>query len=239
MLNSNRKSVFLLVALSIQFGLMSSAFFVMSEARGSEKTAAISQNSPAGNSFLPKEGKEYVLVQPQQPSSVPNKQEVIEFFWFGCPHCFMLEPSLAKWKESLPATVSFRKVHVPFGNRHHHKLAVTLAVMGKDTPEIHKKIFEAIHVKNLPVTTSEEMLKILTPAGIDSKKFLEAYNSFSVEAKINQEVNLAKSYSIDSVPVFSVCGAYLTAPHTAGGVDKAFLTIDFLLSQGKCKATEK
>ena len=100
----------------------------------------------------------------------PGKIEVVEFFWFGCPHCFTLEPVMDKWSESLPADVAFRRVHVPFRDRPHQQLYFTLESMGLDQPKYRNAVFNAIHLNNKRMVQEKEMLEVLAPLGVDAKQ---------------------------------------------------------------------
>ena len=160
----------------------------------------------------------------------PGKVEVVEFFWFGCPHCFSLEPIMDKWADALPPDVVFRRVHVPFRDRPHQQLYFTLDAMGLDQQKYRNAVFNAIHLNNKRMVQEKEMLEVLTPLGVDARQFSETFKSFGVRTKMQRADKLADAYGIDGVPMIGVNGRYLTAPSMAGSNEGALRVVDQLVA---------
>lgn len=172
---------------------------------------------PAQAQGGPIEGRQYVRMPTPVPTSTPGKIEVIEFFWYGCPHCYVFEPSIEAWAKQLPADVAYRKVHVAFREnvKIHQRLFYTLEVMGKEA-QVRPAIFNAIHRGGQALTDPKAMAAFLAPLGVDSAKFLETYNSFTVQTKCQQAAKLQDSYNIEGVPTVAIGGRFMTSPSMAG-----------------------
>ncbi len=183
----------------------------------------------------PVEGKQFRSVKPAAPTNDPKKLEVIEFFWYGCPHCYALEALMTEWVKTLPADVSFRKEHVAFPNAvKHQQLFTALGALGLE-PAMTPKVFEAIHKERQNLTTFDSMAAFVEKNGVDRKKFTDVFESFSVKTKMRSVANLSDAYSIDAVPAFTVNGRYFTAPSMAGGPTQAFQVVEYLLKQERAR----
>ncbi len=179
----------------------------------------------------PVEGRDYRLVTPQQPTEAPaGKIEVIEFFWYGCPHCNALEPLLKQWLSKLPSDVYFKRVHVPFGDRRHQQLYYTLESMGV-AEKVDDVVFRAIHVDGNRMDTPEKMIDVLSKHGVDKDKFLETWKSFAVRTKMSRGAQLTQAYGVDGVPAMAVAGKYYTAPSLVGSNAGALRVIDWLVQK--------
>lgn len=126
------------------------------------------------------------------PVAQPGKIEVVELFWYGCPHCYQFEPSINAWAGKLPEDVSFRRVPALFGGlwNIHGQLFLTLEAMGVE-PKVHTAIFDAIHKDGKKLATPEEMAEFLAGHGIDKDAFLKAYGSFNVKSQMEKAKKLA------------------------------------------------
>lgn len=177
----------------------------------------------------PREGKDYRLVRPTQPTDVPaGKIEAIEFFWYGCPHCNSLEPALEQWVAKLPDDVVFRRIHVPFGERRHQQLFYALESMGKEE-ELHKAVFHAIHVDRDRLDTVDRMVAMLSKQGVDEKQFRDTFDSFAVRTKMRRAAQTVDAYGVDGVPAMAVAGKYYTAPSMAGSNGAALRVMEQLI----------
>ncbi len=176
----------------------------------------------------PVEGTEFRRIKPAVPTESDKKLEVIEFFWYGCPHCFSLEPAIKDWAKKLPADVAFRKVHVPFREVRHQQLFFTLDSMGK-ADELADKVFAAIHNERNPLNTPEKMADLLAKSGVDRKQFMDTFESFSVKTRMRKATQLTEAFQVDGVPALGINGKYFTAPSMAGGNAQALAVADFLL----------
>lgn len=183
----------------------------------------------------PAAGTEYKLISPPVPVETSGKIEVLEFFWYACPHCASLEPSIKEWVKQLPADVAFRKVHVPFNEIRHQQLFYTLEAMGK-TDAVSDKIFAAIHVDRERMDTLDKITPILVKAGLDKKAFTDAWESFGVQTRMRKATSLAATYRIESVPTLAINGKYMTSPSTAGGNQGVLQLADTLIAQERAAA---
>jgi thiol:disulfide interchange protein DsbA len=177
------------------------------------------------------EGFEYKAVKPAAPVDAPaGKIEVVEFFWYGCPHCNSLEPALKDWAKKLPADVAFRKVHVPWQVKAHQQLFYTLDTMGQ-ADALNDKVFAAIHSERNRLDTPEAMADLVAKHGVDRKQFLDTYASFGVQTKMQRATQLAAAYKVDGVPMIGVAGKYLTAPSMVGSNAAALKMADQLIDR--------
>jgi thiol:disulfide interchange protein DsbA len=162
---------------------------------------------------------------------VPGKIEVVELFWYGCPHCYAFEPTINPWVEKLPGDVNFVRIPAMFGGiwNVHGQLFITLESMGVEH-KVHKAVFEAIH-GGKKLATPEEMAEFLVTEGIDKDKFLSTYNSFAVKGKVEDAKKKAQAYQITGVPTMVVNGKYRFDLGTAGGPEAALSVADQLIDK--------
>jgi len=182
----------------------------------------------------PVEGRHYVrLTQPLPINVPPGKIEVIEFFWFGCPHCAAFEPELDAWARKLPEQVVFSRVPVAFRPEPfttHQRIFYALEALGA-VETMHRKVFYAIHNDRMRLAKPDEIAAFMGKNGIDSAKFLETYNSFSVQTKVGQAKQLAQAYKIDAVPAMGVQGRYFINGTMAGSNDRMTAVADALIER--------
>lgn len=177
------------------------------------------------------EGFEFKSVKPPAPSdAAPGKIEVVEFFWYGCPHCHGLEPALKDWLKRLPSDVSFRKVHVPWQVQAHQQLFFALESLNLNE-SMNEKVFVAIHTDRNKLDTPEAMADLLAKNGVDRKQFLDAYGSFGVKARVQRATQLAAAYKIDGVPTFGIGGKFITSPSMAGSNGNSLKILDTLIDR--------
>ena len=170
-------------------------------------------------------GMNYKVLSPAQPTDVPpGRIEVIEFFWYGCPHCYALDPYLESWRKNKPAYIDFRRVPVTWGDVHraHAHLFYTLQALGK-LDALHTKVFDEIHqqhdelfVPGDPKMTLQQQLVFAKANGISEADFLNAYNSFGVQSSLQQADDLGRRYKIEGVPTIAIDGKYETDVGMAG-----------------------
>jgi thiol:disulfide interchange protein DsbA len=177
-------------------------------------------------------GKDYLEV-PAQPTSVNKNQiEVLEFFWYRCPHCFHLEPELNSWARKLPRNVVLKRVPgilndgwLPMARAYY-----ALEAVGAQ-PRLHDVLFEAIHVKKLDLDTPDAFFDWAAKQGVDRKRLANAYSSFSVESKVTQARSLSQQFGLTGVPSFAVDGRYVTSAYLTGGSAETFKVLDQLIAQ--------
>jgi len=192
---------------------------------------AVAGTEPALAPAIPSKwvlNKNYSTLVPAQPTSVsPDKVEVVEVFWYGCPHCFHLDPYLEGWRtKSKPAFVEFNRMPVMWPgnpvNRSHARLFFTLEALGK--LNLHDAVFREIHVNGNslvdpsdPGRTEQMQKAFLVAHGVTAADFDKTYRSFSVEAKLQRAEQFTQRYQIVAVPTMVVAGKYLADVSTAGG----------------------
>jgi thiol:disulfide interchange protein DsbA len=170
----------------------------------------------------PKLGAEYVqLANPQPVQAVGKKVEVIEFFMYHCPHCYVLEPYMAEWVKKQGDKILFKRVHMPMGSANDPEahLYLTLEAMGK-LDEMHGKVFNAMHVERIRLNKDEAIIDWVAKNGVDKAKFVDAWNSFGVLTKLKRLPQVLNAYKIDSVPTLVVDGRYMTSPSVVDASNK-------------------
>jgi thiol:disulfide interchange protein DsbA len=189
----------------------------------------------------PVEGVHYVRLAQLVPTAVAGKIEVIEFFWYECPHCNAFEPALDAWSKRLPDDVAFRRVPVwfreePFSAQQRVFYAIeTLGLV----PTLHRKVFAAIHNDHFRLRTPEDIAAFALKNGVDPMQFMAAYNSFAVQTKAQQARQTASAYKIDSVPAMGVHGRYYTngvlanAATPGGSNDRMLGVVDALIVKAR------
>jgi thiol:disulfide interchange protein DsbA len=185
----------------------------------------------------PVEGQHYVKLSTPAPVTLPapdKKVEVVEFFWYGCPHCFNLEPLLESWVKRLPPDVAFRQVPVGFSVPHqvHQKLFYALEELGQ-LPALHRRVFTAIHRQNARLNSESDILAFVTANGVDGAQFTTAFKSFGVATKANRAKQLSDAYKIDGVPALGIHGRFYTSGSLAGSHERALAVTDFLIQRAR------
>lgn len=185
----------------------------------------------------PVEGKHYVRLAQPQPVAVPGKIEVVEFFWYACPHCNAFEPALESWVKQLPKDVAFRRAPVAFRNDFVplQKLYYALEALGK-VDELHRKAFYAIHVDKQRLNTDDTVIAWAASQGLDKAKFTETYNSFNVATKVRKATQLQDAYKLAGVPAIGINGRYYTDGTLAQNMNRALTVTDQLIAEQRGKA---
>lgn len=173
------------------------------------------------------EGIEYQRVVPPQPTRVPDgKVEVLELFWYGCPHCHAFEPHLRKWLESKPGDVAFRRMPAQLNpNWKIHAAAYYVAEELGVVEKIHKPLFDAMHNDNKRLDTLDSLAEFFGQHGVSREDFMAAYHSFAVRAKMRHSEQQVRRYGATSVPTIVVAGKYRTNASMAGGSFDALLNV--------------
>jgi protein dithiol oxidoreductase (disulfide-forming) len=172
-------------------------------------------------------------IDPPIATSVPEgKVEVVEFFWYGCPHCFSMEPQLNAWLEKQPDNVVFKRIPVPLNpswtvHSQFYYAAEALGVIN----QLHKPLFEAIHAKKRKLFDKKALIDFAVEQGVDKQKFTDAWNSFGVYVKVQQARKLGQRFAIDGVPAIGIDGKYKTSGSLAGTYSKMFEIVDQLIAQ--------
>ena len=174
----------------------------------------------------------YETLSAPQPSRGEDKVEVIEFFWYGCDHCYRLEPAVHSWLEKKPADVEFRRIPAGGSERWNAmtRLYYSLEALGQ-IDKLHLRIFDAIHKEGVRLDQPQARDRWLAANGIAPARYAEMEKSFAVQAKTQRAIDLTRAYRIDGVPTLAVGGKYVTSPGRAGGGEKAFQVVNELITR--------
>lgn len=178
------------------------------------------------------EGKpQFTELKPPQPVDTDGKKiEVAEFFWYGCPHCYNLEPLLESWVKKLPPDVQFRPIPAVFNERWGHDAAIfyTFEALGV-LARVHRPFFDAIHRDHLRSDSQPAMTEWLKKNNIDPGKFFDTMKSFGVQSKTRRAVQLTTAYKIDGTPAMAVQGKYTVSAEQGGTREGMLDTVSYLV----------
>ncbi len=176
--------------------------------------------------------KGYELLTPPLPTQDTSKVEVIEFFWYGCPHCYRLEPLLKKWLKNKPEYVQFIRQPAVFSKLwgKHAKAYFTAEALGV-ADKLHDDFFDVIQNKKSSLTSKEQLAKFFVAHGVDEAAFHEAYNSFLVDTKMRQAKTMASRYGVTGVPTIIINGKYKTSGPLAKSHENMIKVMDQLIEQ--------
>ena len=176
---------------------------------------------------------QYTELKPTQPVEADGKKiEVLEFFWYGCIHCYNLEPALETWLKKLPPDTQFRRVPAVFNQRWAHDAVIyyTMEAMGL-VDKLHRPLFDAIHRDKLDTANEKALSQFLQKHGVDPKKFLETMKSFGVQSKARRAVQLTTAYKIDGTPAMAVQGRYTVSADQGRSREGMIETVTHLVEQ--------
>jgi len=178
----------------------------------------------------------YEVLPAPQPTQDPKKVEVIEFFWYGCPHCYHFEPVLEKWVKSKPENVQFIRIPAIFSSTwgKHAKAYFTAEALDV-VDKVHADFFDAIQNQKLKLQTEAQLAKFFTAHGVSEEDFHNAYNSFYVDTKMRQTKALLPNYGITGVPTIIVNGKYKVTGKLAGSYEKMIEIVNQLIAQETAK----
>lgn len=184
-----------------------------------------------------KEGVNYELVTPPQPTTTGDKVEVLELFWYGCPHCFRFEPFVERWLEKKPANAEFVRLPAIFRAEWepHARAFYTAQIMGV-TEKVHRPLFNAIHQEKRTVDNEEKLRDFYGEQGVNKEEFTKTYNSFAVETRVGRAKMMVGRYGVDGVPSVIVNGKYRVSARTAGGNAEMLKVIDYLVAKESVKS---
>lgn len=191
---------------------------------------------PPPSSF--KEGTHYQRLAPAQPTSAsPGQVEIVEFFWYGCPHCFSLDPKLETWKaKNKPDYVVFRRVPIMWGPIHqfHARIFYTAEQLSK-LDELHPQIFREIHVNNNVLNTMDKVKTFFTSRGVDHAEFDKTFASMALEQHLRDANTLQYRYRVDGVPFFVVNGKFTADVGSAGGEQQLLQLLNELAARERAR----
>ena len=175
-------------------------------------------------------GREFQRIEPQRPVSADGRIEVIEFFYYGCPVCYETQPFLSRWLGTAPEYVVLRRVPAlsteawePFA-----KLFYTLEALGQ-LGRLHGPVYDQFHFENVRLNDEKTMADWAAHNGIERQKFVDAYSSPEVAARVGEARELLKGYGVRAVPTFIVDGKFLTSARLAGGTEQVIHVVDRLV----------
>jgi thiol:disulfide interchange protein DsbA len=178
----------------------------------------------------PTEGFEYQLIQPPVPTETGDKIEVVELFWYGCPHCYHFEPVVKQWLRTKPDNVELRQVPAVFNELWalHARAFYTAEALGV-LDKVHEPIFVAYHEQNNRLKDEDALAKLFALYGVSEEDFRKTFNSFYIDIKVRRAKALSKDYGIDGVPAMVVNGKYRTSGTLAGGQNQVMDVVDYLI----------
>jgi len=183
------------------------------------------------------EGKEYTKLSRAQPTSSGDKIEVVELFWYGCPHCYHLEPFIEDWLKSKPDDVEFVRLPAILGANWEllakaYYTAELLGVLDKT----HRALFDEIHEKNNKMKDESALRAFFMQHGVTAADFDRTFNSFAVNVKINNSSLMTRRYAITGVPTLIVNGKYSTGPSLTNGNEQVMAVVDYLVAKERAAA---
>jgi len=174
----------------------------------------------------------YTELKPPQPVDNDGRIQVLEFFWYGCIHCYNLEPTVEKWEKTLPKDVEFRRVPAIFNDRWALDAQIfysfeALGVLDK----LHRPLFDAIHRDHLRTDNPQALAEWLQKHSVDPKKFNEVMKSFGVQSRTRRAAQLTAAYKIDGTPELAVQGRYTVSAEQGRTQQGMFDAVDYLVEQ--------
>lgn len=188
---------------------------------------------PAAHARDFKLGMHYFELIEKQPVQTGQKIEIAEAFWYLCPHCAELEPFLEQWlKNGKPANAEFLRMPAVLRDTwaFHARTYYAFEALGI-ADKAHPALFKDIHERKNRIGTPQDMAKFAAQFGVKEQDFLDAFKSFSVDAKLRWATRLSEAYELDGVPAIIVDGRYRTSAQTAGGYPELFELVNFLVAR--------
>ena len=189
------------------------------------------------SALLQAEGKGYDLISPPQPVTDTSKVEVLEFFWYGCSHCYHFEPQLDKWLAEKPENVNFIRQPAAFNKQWaDHAKAYFIAESLGVVDQVHADFFDAIQNKKQKLQTESQLADFFVAHGVDREKFVKTFNSFLIDTKVRQAKTMPARYGITGVPVLIVNGKYKISSKSAGSQENMIRVLKKLIIQESAAA---
>lgn len=189
-------------------------------------------------------GKDYIEISPAQTIETADKNEVLEFFWYRCPHCYALEPHLERWVKKLPADTQFRRMPAVFNDEWaiDARIFFALEAIGQEE-RVHRPLFDQIHKGGGAALKGATYMKFvsdfLAKQGVDMAKYDSALRSFTVESKVKRAFQSAQAYKLDGVPSIAVNGKYLVSAAQVGDGQNMIDVSDAVLGQARKQGVAK
>jgi protein dithiol oxidoreductase (disulfide-forming) len=196
-------------------------------------TAAVPMMAQAQSGKKPEEGVDYLALDKRVPTDVgEGKVEVIEFFWYSCPHCNAFEPRFAAWLKNLPKDVVVKRVPVRFRDdfEPQQRTYYVFEALGM-VDALHSKLFHAVHVEHLPLNTPAALAAWTDKNGIPAQKFIDTYNSFGVVSKARRATQLQEAFKVQGVPALGIAGRFYTDGSLTQSMERALQVTDYLIGE--------
>ena len=181
------------------------------------------------------EGKHYFEIFPEMNTNVEDgKIEVLELFWLGCPHCYTLEPTMARFKKSKPDDVHFDQVPATLNPSwaFHARLLYTAQILDpKGNKGLINKLFKAMHKDRIRLNKLAQAISFFEKQGVNKIEFNNAYNSMAMSAKMSYANTVSAGSQATAVPTLIINGKYRTSPYAAGGEEKLLKLLNMLIQQ--------
>ena len=182
---------------------------------------------------------DYRLIEPQ-PGAPDNRIEVIDFFWYGCPHCYSFQPALEDWIRSKPSDVALRRIPAILRDNWapHARIYYTLEALG-EVERLHQAVYHGYHVQELHMSKPDVMVQWAVRHGIDANMWSEAYNSAAVTQKVDRAKKLSQDYNVQGTPSLVVDGRYLTSPAMARSEQRMIPVLQDLIRIARDRRTNR
>jgi len=178
------------------------------------------------------DGNGYTTITPAVRTADPSKVEVVEVFWFGCPHCFYLEPYTQAWKKTISSDVDFKYLPAVFGrNWLPHAKAFYVADLLGIEDKMHEDLYDAINVKRQRLTSEDDLAAFFAKYGVSKDEFKKQFNSFAVNSRLSQADAKIRAYGVRGTPSLIVNGKYLVNAETANGNEHIYDVINYLIKK--------
>lgn len=213
----------------------SAATLAASATLGASALPALAQAQASAPAAAFKSGRDYLTLDKPAPTEAPaGSVEVVEFFWYNCPHCNAFESMFEAWVKKQPKDVSIRRAPIAFRPdfEPQQRLYFVLEGLGK-VDELHAKVFNAIHVQKQQLNTVDQISAWMEKQGIPKAKFMELYNSFTVSTKVRKATQLQDAYLLDGVPALGIAGRYFTNGTQAKSLERSLQVTDYLIVQAR------
>lgn len=183
------------------------------------------------------EGRNYSRVVPAQPTETKGKIEIVELFWYGCPHCHRFEPYFDRWAKQLPADVEYRRMPAILAEHwtplaRAYFTAEALGVLEKT----HKPLFDAIHAQKRRMDTEDRLMEFFAQHGVSNDDFKKTFHSFAVEAKVRRALEMTRRYNTEASPSVVIDGKYIVNPgQTDGNFNTMLKVMDVLVAKARAE----
>lgn len=178
------------------------------------------------------EGKDYTRLNNPQPTRSGEKIEVLEFFWYGCPHCYQLHPHVKTWLKNIPEDVVFHYQPTIFRANWIPAAKLFYAMEAIDaTDKLHDKTYDAIHRDKININNEPELFSWVEKQGVDRKKFIQAYQSFGIQNQVARSTQMTRQYQLTGVPALVINGKYLTSGKMGGTPEDTIKVLNKLIDK--------